>query len=119
MYFHQHFSTPDGASGTRSYEFARRLVENGHQVVMVCGSFGIGSTGLNKAFDSGKRRGIVDGIDVIEFKLPYGNEQNFLRRGLVFVRYALKSILIALTESYDVIFATSTPLTAGIPGIAG
>ena len=119
LYFHQHFTTPDGASGTRSYEFARRLVKNSHQVVMVCGSFGIGSTGLNKAFDSGKRRGIVDGIDVIEFKLPYDNEQNMLRRSLVFVRYALKSILIALTESYDVIFATSTPLTAGIPGIVG
>jgi len=32
LYFHQHFSTPAGASGTLSYEFARELVRRGHRV---------------------------------------------------------------------------------------
>ena len=31
--------------------------------------------------------------------------------------FALRSIAVALTEKYDVLFATTTPLTAGIPGI--
>ncbi len=117
LYFHQHFTTPDGASGTRSYEFAKRLVGNGHEVIVVCGSFRIGSTGLDNSFNSGFRRGFVDGIDIIEFELPYSNEQNLLKRSFVFLRYAFKGIFISLTETYDVIFATSTPLTAGIPGI--
>ena len=34
-----------------------------------------------------------------------------------FLKFALKSIAIALSHNYDLVFATSTPLTAGIPGI--
>lgn len=63
------------------------------------------------------RRGIVDGIDIIEFELPYSNALSFLKRVLIFLSFAFKSIRVALTEPYDVVFATTTPLTAGIPGI--
>ena len=68
LYFHQHFTTRSGASGTRSYEFARTLVAAGHEVTMVCGSFSVGQTGLTGPFSRGKRRGQVDGIDVIELE---------------------------------------------------
>jgi glycosyltransferase involved in cell wall biosynthesis len=40
-----------------------------------------------------------------------------VRRSLLFLKFALQSIQIALTEPSDIVFATSTPLTAGIPGI--
>lgn len=96
---------------------ATRLIEKGHSVTMVCGSYGMGRTGLTGEFRSGKRRGIVDGIDVLELQLPYDNRHGFVRRSLVFLKFAFRSIWIALTEEYDVIFATSTPLTAAIPGI--
>lgn len=119
LYFHQHFSTPAGSTGTRSYEMALRLIEKGHAVTIVCGSYGMGRTGLTGEFRSGKRRGLVDGIEVIELELPYENRHGFLRRSLVFLRFALRSGWVALTERYDVIFATSTPLTAAIPGIIG
>ena len=66
LYFHQHFTTPQGASGTRSYEFARRLISAGHEVTMVCGSYGAGDTGLGGEFRRGRREGTVDGIKVIE-----------------------------------------------------
>jgi glycosyltransferase involved in cell wall biosynthesis len=118
LYFHQYFSTPRGAGGTRSYEMARRLVGRGHEVTMVCGSSGSGDTGLAGEFIHGKRGGIVDGIKVIEFDLPYSNYDGFLKRSLTFIRFALRSILIAVTEKCDLVFATSTPLTTGIPGIA-
>lgn len=118
LYFHQHFSTPHGAAGIRSYEMARRLVGSGHNVTMVCGSYGIGKTGLTGPFKKGRRRGSVDGIDVIEFDLSYSNKHSFLKRSWLFVKFALASVRIALTAKYDLAFATSTPLTAGIPGIA-
>lgn len=117
LYFHQHFSTPKGAAGIRSYQMARRLVEQGHQVTMVCGSYNGGQTGLAGAFVGGKRTGNVDGIDVIEFDLAYANSDGFVKRAGIFLKFALKSIGIALTQNYDVVFATTTPLTAGIPGI--
>lgn len=117
LYFHQHFSTPKGSAGIRSYAMAQSLIRNGHQVTMVCGSFGAGQTGLTQPFDKGVRKGNVDGIDIIEFELPYSNSLSFLKRILIFLSFAFKSIKVAFTEQYDVLFATTTPLTAGIPGI--
>ncbi len=117
LYFHQHFSTPKGSAGIRSYEMARRLVARGHQVTMVCGSYGGGETGLTMPFVQGRRRGVVDGMEVIEFALAYSNADGLVKRALTFLKFAVRSIVLALTERYDVLFATTTPLTAGIPGI--
>jgi len=117
LYFHQHFSTPQGYTGTRSYEMAKRLIDYGHQVTMVCGSGFMARTGLVGDPENGIRRGIVDDIDVIEINLEYSNYDSLTKRALVFFKYAFRSIFIAWKEKYDVLFATSTPLTAGIPGI--
>ena len=118
LYIHQHFVTPKGAGAIRSYAMAQSLLQRGHQVTMLCGSIGGGTTGLTSQFKDGIRRGIVDGIDVIELDLAYSNSDNFLRRSITFSRFAAKGIGYALKEPYDVIFATTTPLTAGLPGIA-
>lgn len=118
LYFHQYFSTPKGSTGTRSYEMARRLLERGHEVTMVCGSGMMAKTGLSGDPVGGLRRGKVDGIEVIEICLPYSNYDGLFKRALTFLRFALKSVGVAWREDYDLLFATSTPLTAGIPGIA-
>lgn len=117
LYFHQHFSTPKGAAGIRSYQMARRLVARGHRVTMVCGSYGGGETDLTAPFVRGRRCGTVDGIDIIEFDLAYSNADGFVKRAMTFSMFALNSMGLAFTERYDVLFATTTPLTAGIPGI--
>ena len=117
LYFHQHFSTPKGSAGIRSYAMAQSLIKNGHQVTMVCGSFSNGQTGLTGAFINGMRRGNVDGIEIIEFELPYSNNLTFAQRVSLFLSFAYKSVKVAMTEKYDLIFATTTPLTASIPGI--
>lgn len=118
LYFHQHFSTPKGAAGIRSYEMARAALAQGHQITMVCGSYGIGKTGLTEDFVKGRRRGIVDGIDIIEFDLGYSNKDGLVKRAGTFLKFAWGSVKLALQEPYDVAFATTTPLTAGIPGMA-
>lgn len=117
LYFHQHFVTPKGAGAIRSYAMARKLIQQGHSVTMVCGSNTTGTTGLEGSFQKGKRRGLVDGIDVIELDLAYSNSDGFLKRIWTFLLFAMRSVWIALTEKYDLVFATTTPLTAGIPGI--
>jgi glycosyltransferase involved in cell wall biosynthesis len=118
LYFHQHFSTPKGATGIRSYEMAQAAVRAGHRVTMVCGSYGLGQTGLDTPFKRGRREGMVDGITVIEFDLSYSNTDGLLKRTGLFLKFAFGGIGIALSRSYDVVFATTTPLTAGLPGIA-
>lgn len=117
LYFHQHFATPRGASGTRSYEMAQRLIRAGHQVTLVCGCSRHSATGLEGPVRRGMRRGWVDGIDVIELALPYSNYDGFAKRACTFLRFAARSVGLALFEKCDLIFATSTPLTAGIPGV--
>jgi glycosyltransferase involved in cell wall biosynthesis len=118
LYFHQHFATPRGATGTRSYEFARALIARGHQVTVVCGAHGL--SGLELPYDAarGWHRGDVDGIDVISLPLAYSNRDSLFRRGLAYVRFALRSVRLALELPCDLVFATSTPITAVIPGLA-
>jgi len=117
IYFHQYFSTPGGSGGIRSYAMAKRLVGRGHQVLMVCGSVAGGRTGLSVPFKQGRRRAVVDGIEVLEFDLAYSNSDSFIRRTVTFFKFGLRSIGVALTEKYELLFATTTPLTAGIAGI--
>ncbi len=118
LYFHQYFSTPMGKTGTRSYEMAQALIRAGHEVHLVCCSDTDGKTGLTGEFVDGKRIGIVDGIQITEFELTYSNYQSLLQRSRLFLIYAWRSMKVSLTEDYDLVFATSTPLTAGLPGIA-
>ncbi len=117
LYFHQHFSTLKGSTGTRSYEMAKALVASGHQVTLVCGTNSAAETGLSGSYENGIRSGVVEGFRVIEFELPYANRDGLARRTWAFLRYACRGILIALRGDYDLVFATSTPLTAGIPGV--
>lgn len=117
LYFHQHFSTPKGSTGIRSYGMARKLIQQGHEVTMVCGGYKGGETNLSMPFANGVRRGQVDGINIIEFDLAYSNSDGFLKRSFTFLKFAARSIGLVFSETYDVVFATTTPLTAGIPGI--
>ena len=48
LYLHQYFTFPSGATGTRSYEFAKELIENGHHVTMLCGTTDTGDTRIEK-----------------------------------------------------------------------
>jgi lipopolysaccharide/colanic/teichoic acid biosynthesis glycosyltransferase len=117
LYYHQHFTTPQGSGGTRSYEMAKGLIERGHSVTMICGSYADANIGLNGEYIGGMRKGDVDGIHVIEFCLPYSNYDSLIKRAWIFLKYAIKSTIIAMKYDYDLLFATSTPLTAGVPGI--
>lgn len=117
LYFHQHFSTPKGSTGIRSYGMSRKLIERGHEVTLICGSYLGSDTGLTGPFINGQRRGVVDGINVIELELPYANNDGLLKRARSFLKYSLRGLCIVFTEKYDLVFATTTPLTAGIPGI--
>ena len=117
LYFHQHFSSPNGSTGIRSYGMSRCLIERGHEVTLICGSYLGSDTGLVGPFMNGQRRGVVDGIDVIELELAYANADGFLKRARTFFKYVLGGLKLVFTEKYDLVFATTTPLTAGIPGI--
>ncbi len=117
LYIIQHFNIPTGSAGIRPYKMAKALVANGHEVTIVCGSYDGAKTGLDGEFSKGKRIGFYEGIEIIEFDIKYSNKFSFLKRTWVFLLYVWKTVWLALFYRYDVLFASTTPLTVGIPGI--
>lgn len=117
LYIHQYFTLPSMASGLRSYEMARHLIAHGHQVTMLCGLEDNSKIDIPQTSNKNIFRGMVDGIDVIQISVPYSNNMGLVARARSFCSFAWQSIKFAMKEDYDVLFATSTPLTAGIPGI--
>jgi glycosyltransferase involved in cell wall biosynthesis len=117
LYFHQYFSTPAGSSGTRSYELARRLISRGHRVTIVTGMHPGSGFQLADTPNGGIRTGCIDGIHIVQICLPYSNHDGIAKRAWTFLRFAWRSIGVAFREPADLVFATSTPLTAAIPGM--
>lgn len=105
-----------GAGGTRSYQMAKALVRRGHSVLVVCGAAEGALLPLPEV-RPGMRRGTIEEFEVLQFALRYSNYDSFLWRMLVFFRFGWASIGVAVREGYDLLFATSTPLTAALPGI--
>ncbi len=110
LYLHQHFATRAGAGGTRSWEFSRRLLERDHTVTMVAQvrrGGGIQERGRHE----------VDGMHLILLGGYYTNHLPNWRRAWQFVRVMLRaSLLRNLPHRPDVVVASSTPLTIGVPG---
>lgn len=117
LYFHQYFNTPRMAGGIRSYEMARQLIARGHKVTMVCARQGKDAMDLPGKPEDHVRKGEIDGISVIQFNLEYSNYLSLPQRTWLFLRFAMHSVSLAMHMDYDLVFATTTPLTAGIPGI--
>ena len=114
LYIHQYFTTPAGSVGTRAYEFTRHLVEQGHQVTVVTG---VAERGDLRARGWVERQRI-EGIDVIVVNVPYANQMAYATRMLAFARFMCIATVAAVTCGRpDVVFASSTPLTVGVPGI--
>ena len=114
LYIHQYFTTPEEGGGTRSYEFARSLVERGHKITILTGSK------LNNSSSNGKKKTdeYIEGVHVIYLKTPYSTYIPFKKRLYSFMGFSIRAILAGIRiKRYDLIFATSTPLTVAIPGI--
>jgi glycosyltransferase involved in cell wall biosynthesis len=122
LYLHQHFSTREGATGTRSLAMAEALAARGHAVTLACGQYAGAVTGLGGDFRHGRREGMVgpmaNPVRVVEFAIPCGNAQGFAARGAAFLRYAARAGGLALAGDWDLVIASSTPLTVALPALA-
>ncbi|MBL1135686.1 MAG: glycosyltransferase family 4 protein [Chloroflexi bacterium] len=60
----------------------------------------------------------IDGLRVLSLNIPYSQHMSYLRRILSFIRFMILATWVSLRQGRaDVIFATSTPLTIGIPAM--
>ena len=60
---------------------------------------------------------IEDGIYVWWLPVKYSNNMSYIMRLFSFFRYCYLAIIQARKIEYDIVFASSTPLTISIPGI--
>ncbi len=112
LYIHQYFCTPAGPGGVRSYEFARRWVEEGHGVDVLTG------VGVDHTLE-GNRVLDIDGIRVHTLGISYDNELSFTARLWSFAVFAAKAtVRAARARNYDTVLASSTPLSVAIPALA-
>ena len=122
LYLHQYYATRKGMTGTRSYEFARHLVGKGHRVTMI-------TSGLaNREFTVPDGRQCAefeaDGIHVVAIAAAYndpqlGTNMSGWRRMLKFYQFARLAARSGKgLAKPDVVFATHTPLTVGLAGLA-
>ncbi len=118
LYIHQYFATPRGSTGTRSYEFARRWASKGYKVTMLTTGAQLTNQDLAKAKGLFFKRFTIDGIDVLVLSIPYRQQMGIFKRCLSFLAFLLiASVVVVFMKKVDIIYATSTPLTIGIPAV--
>lgn len=109
VYIHQYFKTPQEPGGTRSYWIAQELLKNGNHVTMI--------TSSNK-YQEDVKEVMVDGIQVYYIKEEYSQNMSVPRRLKAFIAFMYKSTKLAMgLKNIDLVIATSTPLTIGIPAL--
>lgn len=114
LYVHQFFATRQSTLGLiRSYEFARRWVEQGHEVTIITSSSRLPAEYSEKRLSYGQ----IDGINIRSVRVSYSNHMGTARRIVSFLTFMFGASYLAISAGkHDVVFATSTPLTVGVPG---
>ncbi len=114
LYIDQYYSNRRGNSGTRSHEFARRWVRDGHDVTIVTTASAYSHLAGQRRW---LRRSVDEGITVWSLRIPYAQSMGYARRVWSFATFMVMSTLIGLlVPKPDVVFASSTPLTVGVTG---
>jgi glycosyltransferase involved in cell wall biosynthesis len=108
------FGTPQGWGSQRQYAFAQKWVAAGHSVDVVC----------TAAYDPSLSPGcecVVDGIRLHVSRAAYVPQMGFMRRCAAFLRFMMDAVGFVARRgaSFDVLIASSGPLTNLIPALWG
>lgn len=109
LFIHQGFSTPDVPGPTGSYWKCKELLKSGYKLRILCWK-------QNQQRLVEKRE--YEGMKIISLRVRYSNSMNAGRRMLSFLIFMCWSSFYALkTRKIDLVIASSTPLTIGVPAL--
>jgi glycosyltransferase involved in cell wall biosynthesis len=112
IYLHQYFRFPSESGGTRSFDLASGFAGLGHQVEMLTST-------SDEKYKTENRWVTLEqnGLVVHYIYLPYGNHLSYFQRSIVFFQFLWFSTVKLLSLKGDIVLATSTPLTIGVPAL--
>lgn len=110
LYLVQYFNFPDQTGSTRPYDLATAFVKHGYDVTILTSD------------ESGKalqKWTLIerDGLKVYRLDCPYDNKMGAIRRISAFCKFFTQVSRKQSSLEYDVMLASSTPLTNGIPAL--
>lgn len=111
LYIVQYFNFPDQTGSTRPYDLATAFVKQGHEVIVL----------TSDESGQAKRKWTLierDGLKVYRLDCPYDNKMGFVKRIVAFCKYFTQASIKQFSMDYDLMLASSTPLTNGIPALA-
>ena len=112
IYLHQYFRFPNESGGTRSFDLATGFLRLGHDVEVL-------TLTSDSSYKTDKRWSRIEknGLIVHYIYLNYQNDMTYFKRSIVFFKFLLFSTFKLLSLKGDLVLATSTPLTIGIPAL--
>ena len=113
LYLFQHFVPPDKPGITRVYEYATRLMKNGHEVHIITSPENLPEYQNLKT----PTEVTIANIPCTIIPVAYSHHMGYTERLISYFGFAFYSTLVAIKRDADVIVAVSTPLTIAIPGI--
>ena len=110
LYLVQYFRFPDQTGSTRPYDLASAFAEKGIDVTIIA-SDDTGNATEKWAYIE------RDGLKVYRLNCPYDNKMGFYRRITAFCKFFTQASFKQSSIDYDIMLASSTPLTNGIPAL--
>lgn len=109
LYIAEYFTFPEQPSGTRAFDLATSFAKNGIEVTVI--------SSITHPKEGDPKWSVFerDGITVYKVRCPYDKKLGFRNRIWAFIKFAWYATWKGLSFDYDLILATSTPLTVGIP----
>ena len=114
LYIHQYFNFPEDSGGTRSYDLAKSFVNRGIRVIIITSNTELGSCQNQK---ERWKKVVRDDLILYVLRCRYDNNMNFCQRIASFFSFAFYSSLKVIRIKADLVLATSTPLTIGVPAL--
>ena len=112
IYLNQYFNFKDEPGSIRSFGLASGFVKLGHKVEILTST-------SNKSYQTRNRWTIVEknGLKIYYLYLPYNNSMTYFQRTIVFTKFFLFCTFKLLSLKGDLVLASSTPITIGIPAL--
>lgn len=116
LYLYQYFVTDKGKWNVRCYEFAKRLSKAGYEPIIITSNhdrLDIEVPPKKKVLKTN-----IEDIDIWIINTKYSQSFGRIKRILSFLMFSLKCIFLSFKiKDFDIIYASSPPLTIAIPAI--